>query len=672
MFVAYVGTVLDVLAGVSLLLALVMALSWGARGGLPGFGMWTISNLVVAVCSIVLAHGDRLPLLVIVIVLPWLLVLAATLRLDGVRRFLGRERFDYRVLPVPLVALGLLLYFWYGSRNDLARAVVAAGSIALLFGVLAGVMIPRGRRDRSLFELLLGTVFGSYAALLVGYAIFWSVGSGGLPLSQLTRPNLAFGVLIILFEIAWVVILLTMGDWRERQSLQVARAASESARQQLATLVDFLPDATFAVDRDLNMIGWNRAAEQLTGVAAEEVLGRSYDQYGRSALTADGDTLVDLVLDPAREIPARYVNAHWEADRLSAEREADFPANPNQGRHLWLTATVVRDQGGAVIGAVESMRDVSSREHAERLIRQREQQFRSLFELNLDGILAVAPDGSIYDANPAACEMLGMTKEEICAAGHSGIVRREAGAEERVQTRLLSGREMQEFTFVRKDKTTFPAECMSVVYCDSLGLPRAFVEFRDVTEQREAQRVLRESEARLVQAMAVAQVGDWEIDLVARSLWLSPEALRIHGLEGTPSYLPLDNADTSAYFEDPEPVIATMQRLAREGGSFELEYQAKRADGGSSRRVRVKGQAVCDGNGSPVKARGCDAGHHRVAAGGGRPQAHPVLCGPRGRADLLGGPDGRFMYVSDSTCEQLGYTRDELLGDERLRHQPGG
>ena len=660
--VDYVGTVLEVLAGVSLLLGLVMAVSWGARRGSPGFGLWTISNLIVAACCLALAHDEHFYTSVVVVLVPSLMVFAATLRLEGLRRFRGRKRFDYRVLALPVVVLALMHYFWFVDRNDLARAALTAGSIALLFGAMAGVMIPRGRRDRDPFELLFGALFAVYGALLVGYAIFWSTSSHGLPLLHLSRANLAFAVLVILFEIAWVVILLTLGYWRETRILQAAGAAAESARQQLATMVDFLPDATFAIDIDRTVIGWNRAAEELTGVPAEQVLGKSYEEHGRPALTAYGETMLDIVLDPSREIPARYANARWEGDRLSAEIEPSFPANPNQGRHLWLTATVLRDRDGAVIGAVESLRDISSREQAERVIRQREQQFRSLFELNPDGILAIAPDGSIYDANPAACEMLGMTKEEICAAGPAGIIRWDSDSDERLPDRLLPGREMQEFRFVRKDKTTFPAECRSVAYCDTVGLPRAFVEFRDVSEQREDQRALRANEARLLEALAVAQVGNWEIDLAARSLWLSPEALRIHGIEGGPSYQPLDTTDASMYFEDPESVVTAMRKLAAEGGSFELEYEASRSHEEAPRRVRARGEAIRDENGVPVRIVGVMQDITELR------QVEEALQLAQYSVDRVGDQifwvraDGHIAYVSDSTCDQLGYAREELLG----------
>jgi two-component system cell cycle sensor histidine kinase/response regulator CckA len=660
-YVGYVRTVLEVLAGVSLLLGLVMALSWRARGGYPGFGLWTVSNVLIAGCSLVLAHGGYFPMTVIVVILPWVVVGAASARLCGLRWFLGIRRFDYAAAVLPVVALGLLLYFWYGSRSDVARAVVAAACIAVAYAIMASAAIPWARRDHSLFGWLLGTLFAGYGGLLIAYAIFWSVVPDSLPITYLSRPSLALGVLLVTFEVAWVIILLTLGNSRETSKLEAARAAAEGSRRQLAAMVDFLPDATFAVDTDLKVIGWNRALEALTGIPAAAVLGRSWPEEARPALASHAETLIDLVLGPSREIPVRYLNGHWDGDKLSAEREIRFPIRPNQTLHLWLTATAIRDSRGSVIGAIESMRDLGSLEQAVRVIRQREYEFRSLFELNLAGVLAIAPDGSICDANPAACEMLGMTREEICVAGGTGIIKWEADAQGRVEMPTLLGHEKRELTFVRKDKGAFLAECMSVAYIDGNGLPRAFVEFRDVTEQREAQSILRQSEARLSQAVAAAQIGNWEIDLVAHSLWLSPEALRIHGLEGLPPYFPLGQAEKRIFFDDPGPVVATMRELARGSGPFELEYRHTRNKDGSSRWLRARGEAVKDDDDRLMKIIGVvqDVTELRQVEGALRLAQYSVDHSD----DQIFWLDsmGRVTYASDSSCTQLCYAREDLL-----------
>lgn len=53
-----------------------------------------------------------------------------------------------------------------------------------------------------------------------------------------------------------------------------AEKALEEANQQLMDIIEFLPDATFVVDRDKKVIAWNRAIEEMTGVHKKILLVR--------------------------------------------------------------------------------------------------------------------------------------------------------------------------------------------------------------------------------------------------------------------------------------------------------------------------------------------------------------------------------------------------------------
>ncbi len=130
-------------------------------------------------------------------------------------------------------------------------------------------------------------------------------------------------------------------------------------------------------------------------------------------------------------------------------------------------------------------------------LRESEDQYRSLFENSIDGILLTAPDGSTYAANPAACRMLGQTQEEICAVGRDGVTdpadpRLQAALAERARTGRFAG----ELTLKRKDGTTFPAELTTSVFKDRDGRERTSIIIRDITERKRAEEALRESDAK--------------------------------------------------------------------------------------------------------------------------------------------------------------------------------
>ncbi|MDZ7691911.1 MAG: PAS domain S-box protein [Balneolaceae bacterium] len=50
------------------------------------------------------------------------------------------------------------------------------------------------------------------------------------------------------------------------------------------------------------------------------------------------------------------------------------------------------------------------------------QRYEMVFEHSLDGIMLTKPNGDILQANHAACDILGMTEDEIIKKGRDGIV----------------------------------------------------------------------------------------------------------------------------------------------------------------------------------------------------------------------------------------------------------
>ncbi|MEM2124185.1 MAG: PAS domain-containing protein [Methanolinea sp.] len=90
------------------------------------------------------------------------------------------------------------------------------------------------------------------------------------------------------------------------------RRAEDDRREvdeRLRQIIDFLPDATFAIDRGGTVIAWNRAMERMTGIPAGEILGKGNYEYALPFYRERRPILVDLVLrhDPATEAKYPYV-----------------------------------------------------------------------------------------------------------------------------------------------------------------------------------------------------------------------------------------------------------------------------------------------------------------------------------------------------------------------------
>ena len=114
--------------------------------------------------------------------------------------------------------------------------------------------------------------------------------------------------------------------------------------------------------------------------------------------------------------------------------------------------------------------------------------YRLLFEHSLDGFLVTKPDGSILDANPAACRILGRTREEILQEGRDGLVdTSDPRLALLIAERERSGKVHGELNLKRKDGSSFPAEISSVIFHGPQGKLKTCMIVRDISERKAAE-----------------------------------------------------------------------------------------------------------------------------------------------------------------------------------------
>lgn len=111
-----------------------------------------------------------------------------------------------------------------------------------------------------------------------------------------------------------------------------------------------------------------------------------------------------------------------------------------------------------------------------------------LFQNSLDGLLVTMPDGSVLDANPAACRIFGRTREEIVRHGRQGLIDvSDPRLAVLIALRARTGMAHGELTGRRQDGTLFPIEVSSVVFQLADGAPRTCMIIRDVTDRKAAE-----------------------------------------------------------------------------------------------------------------------------------------------------------------------------------------
>lgn len=156
--------------------------------------------------------------------------------------------------------------------------------------------------------------------------------------------------------------------------------ASDDNWQMLEAILQGNPVATFVIDSDHKVTHWNRACELTTGIAASEMIG-SRDQW-RGFYPKARHVLADLIVSGDLEQAMKtYVAGHCQRSEIvdgAYEAEDYFPLAGGNGRWLFFTAAPVRNSSGEIIGAIETLQDVTERRVAEQALQD---QYDKLEEL---------------------------------------------------------------------------------------------------------------------------------------------------------------------------------------------------------------------------------------------------------------------------------------------------
>lgn len=182
-------------------------------------------------------------------------------------------------------------------------------------------------------------------------------------------------------------------------------------RQKLLDIIEFLPDATFVINEKREVIAWNKALEEMTGVPKKEILGKGDYAYSIPFYGHKRPILIDLVFLSEKEIDAEYDYVKREGDIIFAEA---FVENifGGKGGYLFGKISPLYDDKGNLVGAIETIRDITEYKKAEMDLLESEIKFRNTIEQSTDGISLMDENGIIIEWNNGMEKITGYKKEE--------------------------------------------------------------------------------------------------------------------------------------------------------------------------------------------------------------------------------------------------------------------
>jgi PAS domain S-box-containing protein len=431
-----------------------------------------------------------------------------------------RGGIHHLLLSVALMALALMVRFSIAPVNAGLQYVVFFPGVTL--AAVAGGFKP------GLLATLMGAFFATY---------FLTPPYHSISIDVLQRAF--WGNTVFLMDGLVVSIAIeAMHRYRKqlaqdlKKSIADKSALEEDTQQlkksqaQLKTFVSQAPIAIAMFDRNMNYL---------------ETSGQWLHDFGRGYANLNGFNHYQVHPD----LPERWKSIHQQCLSgaiLKNDEDLWIQADGSQCWSRWAVMPWL-DENGAIGGLIISSEDITERKRNERLLIESQRENALLADLirTSEQSLAVGyPDGRLGLVNTAFEVLTGYSAEELQGINWVTVLTPPEWLEierEKLSELLRTGQSIRyEKEYLRKNGTRVPVEVLAHLKTDFEGKSEFYYGFvTNITERKQAEQALRESQMDLNRAQAVAHIGSWRINLRSNTLEWSDENYHIFGVpQGTP------------------------------------------------------------------------------------------------------------------------------------------
>ncbi|MBN2438079.1 MAG: PAS domain S-box protein [Deltaproteobacteria bacterium] len=433
-----------------------------------------------------------------------------------------------------------------------------------------------------------------------------------------------------------------------RNRMEKARQESEKKYKEL---LDFLPISVFEIDFQGNFTTVNHTSLETFGYTQDDIV------QGLNALKM----FIPEDLDRVKEDIQKVLNGGKMDSAPYTMIRKDGSTFP-----VLISANPVTSMN-TVIGFRGAVIDFTERRKMEESLQESEERYHSLFDHSMDAILLAKLDGSILDANPAACDMFRSTRNEIQKIGRDGLTDL---TDPRLQTALSEradkGAAMGEITMCRANGDKFPAEITSTIFVDASGRQTTSMIIRDVTKRKQAQEELKERDNRFKKLSSHVPGMIYQFMRKPDGTYCVP--FTTEAIENIFGCSPKDVCEgfspiTRVVFsEDLDRLIGSIEASAEHMTTWQCEY-----------RVQIPGRSIrwMLGHSTPEKLAdgtiiwhgfNTDITDHKRAEDALRESEEKYrLVVENSDEAILIAQAGMLKYVNPMTMKILGYSETELL-----------
>lgn len=298
-------------------------------------------------------------------------------------------------------------------------------------------------------------------------------------------------------------------DITERKHIEDELRRSE---RLMHSIVNASPVPQFVIDRNHHILHWNRALEEYSNLKAEDMTGT--DGHWRAFYGSKRPCLCDLIVDGNHDVIAQWYKGKFKTSNLisDAYEAADFFPEMKNGIWLYFTAAPIRDENGEIIGAVETLSDITESKKNEEVLKESEERFRTIFNDSPVGIVQTTIEGRIISANIVFCDMMGYNYDEMLQMTIGDISFDGDFEKERPMVRKLRDGLSNYYSFEKRYKTrsgeTLWAHVSIAYIHDKDGHPvSAIGVIENITDRKKADDEIKRMENQLIQSQKSEALG---------------------------------------------------------------------------------------------------------------------------------------------------------------------